>query len=209
MIFFLLILLMMIGFFFATFLLFLPIDLYLLVPGMFRFLFVMIGIIIAMIGVVILYGRAKKTTVIHILNPPKLNQHNWLYAYRDGTLKFTPGIHKIESQIYAPELDAQIQEYKSYRLFDHSIRIVPEGIGHATDLGMVLYAQLMQGKWGFENIQEARKNASFLENMNPIRGKYDEIPSQENFLTDKLIKKAIKLQQHINIDELVVEEEDG
>ena len=140
-----------------------------------------------------LYGRAKKTSVIHILNPAKQGESLWLYAFRDSHLMFTPGIRQVESQLYSNELDAQIQEFKSYHLADHTIKIVPEGIGHAVDLGMCLFARLMKNKWGFEKIQEAREAASRFEKMNPIRGKFDQLPPVEGIITEEVIKEAIDI----------------
>ena len=195
MIFFLAIMLLMFGFIFAAIPVFLPAEIAAALPTAFSFIFIFIGLTIALIGQLMLFGRAKSTTAIHLLDKPKRNHHLWLYAHRDGSLMFTPGIRNVESQLYSPELDAQIQEFKSYRMFDHSIRIVPEGVGHAVDLGMVLYAQLMKNKYGFENIQEARDAATFLEKLNPIKGQYDKLPASEHFLTQKNIQRAINLRR--------------
>lgn len=158
-----------------------------------KMMLIFFGWILPIVGVVILYGRAKKTSVIHVLNPSKKDESLWLYAFRDSHLMFTPGIRQVESQLYSPELDAQIQDYKSYHLADHTIKIVPEGIGHAADLGMCLYTQLMRNKWGFEKIQEAREEATRLEQLNPIRGKYSTLEPIEGVITEEVIKEALRI----------------
>lgn len=132
---------------------FLPPD----IPAMGKYMLFMMGSIIAFIGIFILQGRAVKTGAGHLLEFGRPNNIIWFYVHRDGTIKITPAIREIEGQLYSRELDAQIQDLKSYRLFDHSVRIVPEGIGHAADLDMCLYVTLLKSKYGFNNIREARK----------------------------------------------------
>jgi len=158
-----------------------------------KVMLMMFGFMLPFVGTVILYGRAKKTTAIHLINPSKKGECLWLYAYRDDYMMFTPGIREVESQLYSPELDAQIQEYKSYHMADHTIKVVPEGIGHAIDIGMCLYTQLMKNKWGFEKIQEAREEAGRLEKLNPIRGKYNQLPPIEKIITPEVLQEAIRI----------------
>ena len=136
----------------------LPLQMQIMIPDIFRFLLFFVGAVISSIGVIILRGRADKTDTIHLLEYGRPGTVNWFYFYKDGTMKITPSIRDIESQLYSKELDAQITELKSYKLFDHSIRIVPEGVGHAADLDMVLYANLFKSKWGFRSIPAARKS---------------------------------------------------
>lgn len=127
------------------------------IPVMGKYMLFIMGTIIAFIGLFILQTRAMKTGANHLLEFGRPNNIIWFYVHRDGTIKITPALREIEGQLYSPELDAQIQDYKSYRLFDHSIRFVPEGIGHAADLDMILYVTLLKDKYGFNNIREARK----------------------------------------------------
>jgi len=189
MIFFLAIMLMLFGFILAGISGILPIMMVAQIPLFLRIMLFVVGIIIAMVGYIILYGRADKTGAKYLIEPAKRGEHLWFYAYRDSSIMITPGIRKVESQLYAPELDAQIQEYKSYRIFDHSVRFVPEGIGHAVDLGMCLYAQLLKGRYGFERIEEARDRASKLEELNPLKTKKQIVP-KEMLLTEEILQKA-------------------
>ena len=161
-----------------------PLQIQMVIPDMFRFLFFFIGGLISAIGLVILRGRAEKTDAIHILEYGRPGTVNWFYFYKDGTMKITPAIRDVEGQLYSKELDAQISELKSYRLFDHSIRIVPEGVGHAVDLDMVLYANLFKTKWGFRSISAARKNI-FSSMFNMLRQPEMNTLPKENMLVSK------------------------
>ena len=146
----------------------LPLEAQFMVPDVFRFIMFMFGILVTFIGLMILYSRAQKTGTNHLLEFGKPNTLNWFYIHKDGTIKITPAMREVEGQLYSPGLDAQIRELKSYRLFDHSIRIVPEGIGHAVDLDMVLYANLLKTKYGFASLRDARQTIfDFLKNPEP------------------------------------------
>jgi len=120
-------------------------------------MFWMFGLIITMIGGFIVWGRAHKTGVYHFLDPGRPGDIKWLYAEPDGTIKITASMREVESSLYSKELDALIKDLKSYKLFDHSVRIVPAGIGHAADLDICLYCHMLKTKWGFNSIREARK----------------------------------------------------
>jgi len=148
------------------------------IPVMLKYIIFMMGFIVSLLGIIILQGRAIKTGAGHLLEFGKPDKIIWIYSYRDGTLKITPSMREIGGQLYSPELDAQIQDFKSYRLFDHSIRFVPEGIGHAVDLDFILYATLLKTKFGFNNITEARKASKKFQNkklsfLNPIIEKFE------------------------------------
>ena len=137
------------------------------IPDFLRYMFFGIGCLLAFIGLVIIQSRASKTGTIHLLEFGKPGTINWFYVYKDGTIKITPSIREVEGLLYSKELDAQVQEMKSYRIFDHSVRFVPEGIGHAVDLGMCLYAAFLKSKKGFSNIREARMHG-FSKQGKPI-----------------------------------------
>ena len=155
------------------------------IPDFFRLFFIMIGGVIQFIGFVILHGRADKTGCTHLLEFGKPGTINWLYVYKDGEIKITPSMRDVESQLYSKDLDAQIRELKSYRIFDHSIRIVPEGVGHATDLDMVLYANLLRSKWGFQSIRGARKGISnFIRNA-LTQEQPEEMPEEKLYIGDE------------------------
>ena len=141
------------GVFLAGFVGLLPAGMQGVIPDFFRMILFFMGIMIAFIGVIILQGRASKTGAVHLLDFGRPGKIIWFYAYRDGTIKITPSMREVEGQLYCKELDAQIHDLKSYRLFDHSIRFVPEGIGHAADLDMCLYAGLLKTKFGFSNLR--------------------------------------------------------
>ena len=141
-----------------------------MIPDWLRYVFFGVGFILAFVGLSMVQGRANKTGAIHLLDWGRPGRIIWFYVYKDGTIKITPSVRDVENQLYSKELDAQIQEMKSYRLFDHSVRFVPEGTGHAVDLGMCLYVGLLKNKWGFTNIREARKAglASFFSKTRPV-----------------------------------------
>jgi len=161
----------------------LPIQTLSAVPYMFRIILFMVGVIMACMGFILLWGRAKKTGADHLLEPGRPSRILWFYVYRDGTIKITPAMREVEGQLYSPEMDAQIQDMKSYRLFDHPVRFVPEGVGHAVDLGKCLYAQFLKTKYGFESIREAREGKKFI----PFLGGKKQTLSKE--LTDEDIQQ--------------------
>lgn len=134
-----------------------PADSQNMIPDFFRFILFFVGFILAFLGITLLHGRASKTGAIHLLEWGVPGTILWFYVYRDGTVKITPAIREVEGALYSKELDAQINDMKSYRLFDHSIRFVPEGIGGSADLDLVLYATLLKNRYGFQTIRDARK----------------------------------------------------
>jgi len=156
----------------------LPLPQQFFIPDIFRYVFFLIGCLMAFFGLFMIQGRAIKTGVNHLLEIGKPNRIIWFYVYKDGSIKITPSMRDIESQLYSPELDAQIHEMKSYRLFDHSIRFVPEGIGHAVDLGMCLYAQFLKTRWGFASLRKARDKRKLLE------------PQSKTVLSEEYVKEG-------------------
>jgi len=134
------------------------------IPDFLRYMFFGIGCLLAFIGLVIIQSRASKTGTIHLLEFGKPGTINWIVVYPDGTCLITPAIRQVQGHLYSKELDALIKDFKSYRLFDHSIRFVPDGVGHSVDLGKCLYATFLKTKWGFSNIREARHQGR-IENM--------------------------------------------
>lgn len=156
MIFFMAYLLLFFGVFLAGVIGLLPLQVQVVIPDYFRMILFAFGMIIAFLGLIMIHSRAIKTGVHHLIEPGKPNRIHWFYIYRDGSIKITPSVREVEGQLYCPELDAQIQDMKSYRIFDHPVRFVPEGTGHAIDLGKCLYAQFLKTKFGFANLREAR-----------------------------------------------------
>lgn len=131
-----------------------PLELY-QIPGIMRVMPMFIGIIMSMAGFMLLMTRAKKTGVIHLLKPSKPGLINWLYVHKSGEIEITPSVREIEGMLYSPKLDAMIHDVKRYNIYDHNIRVVAEGHGHAEDLGMCLYATYLKKK-GFKDIFHAR-----------------------------------------------------
>jgi len=134
-----------------------PLQEQLMIPDFLRYIFFFLGFILAFVGLSLVHSRASKTGAVHILEFGRPGKLLWFYAYRDGTIKITPSIRDVEGQLYNAELDAQIHDYKSYKLFDHSVRFVPEGIGHSVDLDYCLYTGLLKTKYGFASLREARE----------------------------------------------------
>lgn len=172
------------GVFLAGFLGLMPIDIQLQIPGMFRFLLFIVGIIIALIGIILPHGRAVKTGTINLQEFGRPGFVNWFYVRPDDTIEITPAVREIEKQTYSKKLDAMAHEVKSYRIFDHTVRFVPEGIGHSEDLGMCLYAMFLKGKHGFNNLREAR--AGFLSKLNPYDTLSKEVKSDKPLRRDEL-----------------------
>jgi len=127
------------------------------IPMFLRMTMFFFGIILGFVGMFLPHSRALKTGVNHLIEPGTPGLINWFLVYPDGNIKISPSVREVEGQLYSKELDAQIQELKSYRIFDHSIRIVLEGSGHAVDLGMCVYTEFLSNKFGFESLREARK----------------------------------------------------
>lgn len=152
--------LFLMGIVIASFCGLMPIDVQFMIPYYFRFLAFMIGSMLGFIGIVILWIRTKKTGACHLITPGRPGLINWIYIYKDDEVRITPGMRAGEGQLYNPELDAQIPDIKTYSLCDHRIRFVPEVVGHAVDLDYVLYANILDSVYGFENLREAR-NAPF------------------------------------------------
>ena len=150
-------LLALIGVFLAGFLALLPPEYQVMIPMIFRVAFFGVGAMIAFFGVFMTHMRAKKTGAEHLIEPGRPGTILWFYVHKDGTVKITPAMREVESALFSPELDAVVHEMKSYRLFDHSVRFVPEGIGHAVDLDMCLYVSLLKNKFGFQTLREARE----------------------------------------------------
>jgi len=192
MIFFMAFMMMIFGIILAGATSLLPIQLFVSVPYMFRIVLFMMGIVIACLGYIILWTRAKKTGVDNILEPGRPSRILWFYVYRDGTIKITPAMREVEGQLYSPELDGQIQDMKSYRLFDHPVRFVPEGVGHAVDLGMCLYAQFLKTRYGFENMREARHANKLLKYV-PFAGGEKQTLGRE--LTEEDIKNMMEEEE--------------
>jgi len=123
-----------------------------------------VGILIAFVGMMMLYGRAAKTGAIHLLEQAQPDSMIWFYIQRDGNVKITPSIRRIEGMSENTEI-GYVQDRKSYRLFDHQVRFVPEDLGHTADHRHALYAQVLKTKYGFENLKDGRRKLLFWQNQ--------------------------------------------
>ena len=163
----------------------LPPEMVGMMPMEFKYLLFGMGILLAFVGLFLLYIRCLKLGVHHIIAPGRPDTILWFYVYRDGSIKVTPSIRVVENQLYSRELDAQISDMKSYKWFDHLVRFVPEGVGHSVDFDICLYVAFLKSKYGFSNITEARKGiAHYFEKVLPIIPK-KEILSQEHIISGK------------------------
>ena len=186
------ILFMIIGFAMAGACDILPMDIYLMMPPEFRMMLLFIGIIIGMIGMIMLWIRAKKTGAIHLIKPGRPNRHLWLYVHRDGVAEFTPSVRVGDSQLYNKEMDAQIITARTYRIADHNICIVPEVIGHGVDIDYVLYVNLLESVYGLENLKEARKSTADDILRKFGIGRYKDIESEEHVAVGRNITEIEK-----------------
>lgn len=122
------------------------------------------GIMVAFVGMLLLYGRAIKTGAIYLLQSAQPDNMIWFYIQRDGTVKITPAFRRIEGMSESKEMDSIIQDMKAYRIFDHQVRFVPEDLGHSADVKHCVYARVMKNKYGFESIKDGRRKLLFWMN---------------------------------------------
>ena len=146
-----------------------PVELQVGIPGFFRLLMFAVGAIFVVVGPVLVHMRAINTTTNHIIEQGKPGRINWLYAYKDGELIFSPSMREVGSQLYNEKLDAQIvADLRAYKMYDHNIRIVPEGLAFSQDLDYVLYVNMLKSKHGFESMKEARDGEDSVEKIKEI-----------------------------------------
>jgi hypothetical protein len=169
-----------------------PMDIYLMMPSEFRLMLFFVGIVVGMMGVILLYIRARKTGAIHLMKPGRPNHHIWFYIHRDRVMEITPSIRVGESQLYNKDMDAQIISAATYRIADHNICIVPECVGHAVDLDYVLYINLLESVYGLENLKEARKSTVDDVLRKFGIGRYKDIESVEHVALGRNITETEK-----------------
>ena len=135
---------------------FLPLEMIWTFPSGTGMIFFMFGAIVSFLGLFMLYIRAKKVGADHLIAPGRPDKLLWFYVTNDDVVKIVPSIRDVEGYLYSKKLDAEVQQLKSYRLFDHAVVFVPEGVGHCADLKACLYAYFLKTKYGFKSIKEAR-----------------------------------------------------
>jgi len=170
----------------------LPYNIYAMMPPEFRMMLLFVGVIIGCIGFILLWIRAMKTGVIHLMKAGKPNHHIWFYIHRDGVLQITPSVRVGESQLYDKELDSQIITARTYRLADHNICIVPEVVGHGVDVDYVLYVNLLESVYGLENLKDARRSTADDVLRKFGIGRYKDVVSEENVAIGRDITEAEK-----------------
>lgn len=145
----------------------------------FSLMFPIMGIIMMITGWFILMIRCKKVGVDKLIAPGRPDRIKWFYIYKDGTVSIVDAERDVEGFLYSRKLDTEAQDLKSYRLFDHSIRFVPEGLGHCVDLNKVLYTYVLKNKWGIKSINEARDSKRTIEHS--IDGKqFDKMVEEQD-----------------------------
>jgi len=169
------------------------------IPYWFRFMMWFFGTIISYTGIIILWGRTRRLGVNHLINPGRPGNVLWLYFYADGECRILPSKRVGEGQLYNEELDSQIMDVKTYSLCDHKIRIVPEVVGHAVDLDYVLYVNLLETQYGFENLREARQgwlNEKLKRKKPIIDTEYHLVGDKNESLSEKIrkVKKKAKAE---------------
>ena len=128
-----------------------------LMPIDLKIIFLLLAAGLTIVPTWLIQNRAKKTTVDKVLKGWKRGYLNWLYLERDGNAYFTDAFKEMEEQSYSPEVNAQAQHMKRYRLGDKSFIIVPEGIGQGIDVDYVVQAQCYRDKYGIHSIHELRQ----------------------------------------------------
>lgn len=136
---------------------FLPLEVIYQMPPGFGTIMMGVGLLMAMVGIILLWIRAIKVGANYLINPGRPDRILWFYIFPDNSVKIVPAKRDVEGFLYSKKLDATVQELKSYHLFDHPIRFVPEGLGHTADLDACLYAYFLKSKFGFKSIKEARE----------------------------------------------------
>jgi len=126
------------------------------IPVEAAFILFMFGLIVAFVGMMILYTRINKMGLNWLIQPGNPRVVNWFYIYKDGEVFITPSFRKGEGILHAPHLDATIPDVRTYSLGDHKVRFVAEATGHACDTDMIQYVQLLKSKWGWTNLRQAR-----------------------------------------------------
>jgi len=152
-----------------------------IIPPYFRFLAFLMGAMLGFMGIVFVWIRAKKVGADILINPGRPGTVLWFFFYRDGEMRILPGKRAGEGQLYTPYLDSQVIDVKTYSLCDHKFRIVPEVVGHAVDLDYVMYVDVVETKYGFENLRQLRASKNPIDK---IFKKTKEIVDEEHLITE-------------------------
>lgn len=115
------------------------------------------GAIFCVIALARIYMDVKQTTLYELIEEPRPGEVKWLYVYGDRDIIVVPSMRRMQMYSYSQELNQQIKEFATYRFAGHTVRIVPEGIGHSIDLGACLYATHFKQKFGVRSIFDLRK----------------------------------------------------
>lgn len=116
-----------------------------------------VGALLIFISLARVHMDVLNSTLYNLIEETKPGYVNWIYVYGDGEMIATPAMRKLEMHSYSPKLDQQVREWKTYRFAGHTVRIVPEGIGHSVDLGKCLYVNYHKRVNGIRSIFDLRK----------------------------------------------------
>ena len=115
-----------------------------------------VGFVLIVYALLAIYIRAKDTTLYYPLEDHQPGKLLWAYCYKDYEIIFTPAVRELEYYSYSEKLNQQIKDFKSYRLGNWPVRIVPEGAGTSADLKICLYLTHAKKEWGVRNIKGLR-----------------------------------------------------
>lgn len=125
----------------------------------FTILFVMIGAIIAFVGLMMLYMRACKVGANYLIAPFDPNKILWLYITKDDIIQIFKVDRHDEQTLKSTDTDTLVYDMQSYRLGDHSVRLVVDSIGHTIDARMAIYAKVLQKIKQIPNLPYLRDKA--------------------------------------------------
>jgi len=146
------------------------------IPFMITIIFFLLGAILTVVSLLLIQLRSYDGGLNNLLEDRKKGHVNWLYVYGDYDIHVTPAVRQLEKHTYSKKLDQQIVDFKTYNFAGHKIRIVPEGVGHSTDLGKCIYATHAKRVWNMKSIDELRDSVrNFLNKKKPSSEKVTSI----------------------------------
>lgn len=148
------------------------------IPDSLKMILFFVGMILSVMGVIMLWLRATKTGANLLIAPGRPDRILWFYVFKDGTIRIVNAARDVEGFTYSKTLDTEATEMKSYRLFDHHVRIIPEGIGSATDLGACLYCYFIRTKHGFKSIKDARETIFINDSEKSESNEGNQVPKE-------------------------------
>ena len=139
---------------------FMPLQMIYQMPAGFTTLMFMVGMILAIVGFIILWLRAKRVGANHLIAPPRPDVVLWLYILKDNLIRIIPVKRFLEQTQRSTELESVVYDMKAYRLGDHTARLVLDSVGHTVDARMCIYANVLQKEHDIQDIRALRYHAS-------------------------------------------------